>query len=70
VFFLVVDKTRVAGTKLVVRNISIDVFFMHILHIIFIGKACIGGNNNVFFKNILTQAQLLITLFYTFKNGY
>lgn len=40
---LLILKTWITGTKLIVGDVGINMIFMEVMHIVFTGKACIGG---------------------------
>jgi len=53
----------ITAAKLIIRNIGVYVFLIQVLHIGFIGKSCIGGDDDFFFIYIITQAEALIAIF-------
>jgi len=49
------DKLRVTASKVIIWNIRIDTRFIEVLHITFIGKARIRGNDNLAVVNVFTN---------------
>ncbi len=49
VFFFLAGEFWVTTTELVIRYVSIYVLFIQVLHIGFVGKASVGGDDDLFF---------------------
>ena len=52
----------ITAAELVVRHIAVDLAFMQVLHIRFVGEAGVGGDNRAGFINVVGDAQFFIAL--------
>ena len=55
-------KLRIAAAKAVVGDVAINVLFMQVLHVGFVGKTSIGRDNRASLINIVSDTQLFIAL--------
>jgi len=60
VFVFLLDKPGVTAAELVVGDVAVDVVFIEVAHVAFIGKAGVGGDDDPFFIQIVAQPQFLI----------
>lgn len=65
IFFLLLDKSFVTRTELVIGNIGVDLVFAQIMIIGFVRETCVGSDNGTFFIDILADAEARIAIFDT-----
>jgi len=68
VFVFLVGELRISAAELVIGDVAVDLLFVQILHVSFIGKASVGGHDGAFLVDVLGDAQLLKTRFYLLQN--
>ncbi|BBI50700.1 hypothetical protein HORIV_31210 [Vreelandella olivaria] len=69
VFVFLVGELRISAAELVIRDVAIDLLLVQVLHISFIGKACICGDGGAFLIDVFRNPQLLKTGFDRFQYG-
>ena len=51
---------RITAAKAIVRDVTVDLLLMQVLHVGFVGEACVGGHDRAGLINIIGDAQLFI----------
>jgi len=69
VLVLLVLELWIAAPELVVGNVAVDLTFVQVLHVRFVGEAGIGGDDGALLVDVLGNAQLFEAGFHGFQYG-
>lgn len=69
VFVFLAGELGISAAELIIRDVAIDLLFVKVLHISFIGEAGIRSDDSAFLIDVFRNPQLLKTGFDRFQYG-
>jgi len=69
IFIFLLRELRIAAAEAIVRDVAVDLLFMQVVRVGFVGEAGISGDNRAGFINVLGDSQLFIALLNRLQHG-